>query len=118
MILGSRPRDCGSRPGSVPAVGTGLRRRVTSGLVLLRTSLATAVPCRAEGLVIEAPNLTNRAPGFSGSFDVLLVNTNPAGGASYVAPGPSLCPSGRGRLFTVTPPPRGEKLAEGRVRRT
>ena len=40
-----------------------------------------AVPCSA-GLIIEAPNLTT-TPGSSGSFDLLLVNTNPTGGASY-----------------------------------
>ena len=34
------------------------------------------------GLIIEAPNLTT-TPGSSGSFDLLLVNTNPTGGASY-----------------------------------
>ena len=45
-------------------------------------SLGVASPCRAGGLVIEAPNLTV-TPGSSGSFDVLLVNTNAAGGASY-----------------------------------
>ena len=45
-------------------------------------SLGPAVSCRADGLVIEAPNLTV-APGSSGSFDVLLMNTNAAGGASY-----------------------------------
>jgi hypothetical protein len=39
-------------------------------------------PCRAAGLLIEAPKLT-ATPGSSGSFDLLLVNTNPAGGASY-----------------------------------
>ena len=45
-------------------------------------SLGPAVSCRADGLVIEAPDVTV-APGSSGSFDVLLLNTNAAGGASY-----------------------------------
>src|SRR5262249_16392137 len=40
-----------------------------------------SVPCRAD-LVIKAPPVTASA-GSSGSFDVLLENTNPAGGASY-----------------------------------
>ena len=44
--------------------------------------LERAVPCSAEGLVIQAPHLTTTA-GASGSFDVLLLNTNPAGGASF-----------------------------------
>jgi hypothetical protein len=50
--------------------------------LMLTATLGPAVPCRAAGLVIEAPNVI-AAPGSSGSFDVLLVNTNPAGGASY-----------------------------------
>ena len=41
-----------------------------------------ATPCLAGGLMIEAPDLTV-TPGSSGSFDVLLVNTNPTGGDSY-----------------------------------
>jgi hypothetical protein len=42
--------------------------------------LGNAAPCRAGGLVIQAPDLT---AGASGSFDVLLVNTNAAGGQSF-----------------------------------
>jgi hypothetical protein len=41
-----------------------------------------ALPCRAGGLLIEAPDLTV-TPGSSGSFDLLLVNTNSTGGDSY-----------------------------------
>ena len=53
-------------------------------------TLGPAVACRASGgLVIEAPDLTV-APGSVGSFDVLLVNTNAAGGASYAVSGDSL----------------------------
>jgi hypothetical protein len=48
----------------------------------LLAALGLTIPSRAD-LVIEAPDLTGVAPGSSGSFDVLLVNTNPAGGASY-----------------------------------
>ena len=44
--------------------------------------LGHAVPCRAAGLVIEAPNLLV-TPGSSGSFDVLVVNSNAAGAPSY-----------------------------------
>jgi hypothetical protein len=61
----------------------GPRLALVVALVLTLTlTLGTAVPCRADGLVIEAPDLV-AAPGSSGSFDVLLVNTNPAGGASF-----------------------------------
>ena len=54
------------------------------GLIALAVAalLGGAVPCAAGGLVIEAPHLT-AAPGSSGSFDLLLVNTNPIGGASF-----------------------------------
>jgi hypothetical protein len=51
-------------------------------MLVLTASLGPAVPCRAAGLVIEAPNVT-AGPGSTGSFDLLLVNTNPAGGASF-----------------------------------
>jgi hypothetical protein len=51
-------------------------------LVGLAIHIGLAVTCRADGLVIEAPSLTV-APGSSGAFDVLLVNTNAVGGASY-----------------------------------
>jgi hypothetical protein len=68
---------------------TGLDRGAGEGtwlglcLVLaLTVAVGHGVPCRAAGLVFEAPNLT-AAAGSSGSFDVLLVNTNPAGGISY-----------------------------------
>ena len=50
--------------------------------VALAAIVGGAVPCSAGGLVIEAPNLT-ATPGSSGSFDLLLVNTNLTGGASY-----------------------------------
>jgi hypothetical protein len=59
-------------------------------LIVLAMTLGQAVPCRASGgLVIEAPDLTV-APGSGGTFDVLLVNTNAAGGASYEVSGDSL----------------------------
>ncbi len=51
-------------------------------VVALAMSLVLAVPCGAAGLVIQAPSLTV-APGSSGSFDVLLIDTDPAGSPSY-----------------------------------
>jgi len=68
-------------PGSACGVGPGFRLALAAALVLA-AALGRDVPCRAAGLVIEAPNVTAPA-GSSGSFDLLLVNTNPAGGASY-----------------------------------
>jgi len=60
-------------------------RSLRAGLALAALSLATAlgtgVPCRA-GLLIQAPTVT-AAPGSSGSFDVLIENTNATGGQSY-----------------------------------
>ena len=50
--------------------------------VALVAIIGGAVPCSAGGLVIEAPDLT-ATPGSSGSFDLLLVNTNLTGGTSY-----------------------------------
>jgi hypothetical protein len=50
--------------------------------VALAAIVGGAVPCSAGGLMIEAPNLT-ATPGSSGSFDLLLVNTNAIGGTSY-----------------------------------
>jgi hypothetical protein len=56
--------------------------------LMLLASLGPAVACRADGLVISAPDLT-ATPGSTGSFDVLLTNTNPTGGASYDVAGDS-----------------------------
>jgi len=50
--------------------------------VALAAIVGGAVPCSAGGLVIEAPNLTATS-GSSGSFDLLLMNTNLTGGTSY-----------------------------------
>ena len=65
----------------------GFRRRRGSGVfrvmaVAVAAMAVGAVPCSAGGLMIEAPNLIAPA-GSSGSFDLLLVNTNTTGGASY-----------------------------------
>jgi hypothetical protein len=58
--------------------------RFTLALVLIVTAcLGTVTPCRAGGLAIEAPNLTGVLPGSTGSFDILLINTNSSGGASF-----------------------------------
>jgi hypothetical protein len=55
--------------------------RLTLAAALIATmTIGHVAPCRAEGLVIEAPNLT-ATPGSTGSFDVLLVN--PADGTSH-----------------------------------
>jgi hypothetical protein len=52
-------------------------------IALALAAIASAsVPCSAAGLLIEAPSFA-AAPGSSGSFDLLLVNTNPTGGLSY-----------------------------------
>jgi hypothetical protein len=50
--------------------------------MMLAALLGPADIARAGGLVISAPDLTV-APGSSGSFDVLIANTNLAGGDSY-----------------------------------
>ena len=59
--------------------GRGVFRAIALALAAIA---GAAVPCFAGGLVIEAPNLT-AMPGSSGSFDLLLMNTNAPGGASY-----------------------------------
>ncbi len=59
-------------------------RRFTLAIVLILTaSLGTVAPCYAEGLVIEPPTVDGILPGSTGSFDILLINTNSSGGASY-----------------------------------
>ena len=63
-------------------MGAGKRLFLAVALVLA-VCLGPSSSCRAGGLVISAPNLTATA-GSSGSFDVLLSNTNsPSGGASF-----------------------------------
>ena len=76
------------RPGAGRATGLG-RRLAGSLLVVLAVSFGLTGSCRAAGLVIEAPNLTV-APGSSGSFDVLLVDTDPSGSPGYSVSGDSL----------------------------
>src|SRR5262249_52342784 len=72
-------RPASSRPAHQMLPGC---RLALAAVLVLAATLGPALPCRAAGLVMEVPNLTG-PPGSSGSFDVLLVNTNPAGGASY-----------------------------------
>ena len=76
----SRRRSGSPGPGrgSVPVGRLGLLVAVA-----LATSLGLAAPCRAGGLVIELPTLTGVAPGSSGSFDVLLMDTDPVGTPGY-----------------------------------
>jgi hypothetical protein len=57
--------------------------------LVLAANLCNVAPCRATGLVIEAPTVI-AAPGTSGSFDILLVDTDPAGTAGYNVAGDSL----------------------------
>jgi hypothetical protein len=59
----------------------GLACRLILGLVLT-ASLCSVAPCRAAGLIIQALNST-ALPGSSGTFNVVLENTNPTGGTSY-----------------------------------
>jgi hypothetical protein len=71
-------------------------------LVVLIASQGAVAPCRAAGLVIEALNFVV-LPGSSGSFDVVLINTNATGGPSYDVAADSLdislaAPAG----FTIT----------------
>jgi hypothetical protein len=48
----------------------------------LAATVGVFTPCRADGLVIQALN-SSAAPGSTGAFDVVLINTNPTGGTSY-----------------------------------
>jgi hypothetical protein len=80
--LRTRRPECGRRScssGSCWRWVCGLFRVIAVALAAIGGG---AVPCSAGGLVIEAPSLMAK-PGSSGSFDLLLVNTNLTGGASY-----------------------------------
>jgi hypothetical protein len=77
LRLGSR--RLGRPPGSARGVGAGARLGLSAALV--RTaSLGPAAPCRAAGLVIEAPRQI-AAPGCGGVCDLPQVNTIPIGDA-------------------------------------
>jgi hypothetical protein len=82
-IRSSRPDRQVESPAPAGEVGHGISLTAALAVVVaLAMSLGVASPCRADGLVIQAPDLTVTR-GSSGSFDVLLVNTNAGGGASY-----------------------------------
>jgi hypothetical protein len=51
-------------------------------LLILMMSQGLIAPCRAAGLMIEALSSSAR-PGSSGSFDIVLINSNSTGGTSY-----------------------------------
>ncbi len=81
---------------SRPPASPGSRRRTSLGrrlagllLIVLAMNPGFAGTCRAAGLVIQAPNLTV-APGSSGSFDMLLIDTDPIGSPAYSVAGDSL----------------------------
>src|SRR5262245_59511403 len=80
MRLRLRYTRPGGQPGPARRVNPGTRLALSAGLLLMAT-LGRAGPCRAD-LLIEAPDLAV-APGSRGTFDLLLVNTNPSGGARY-----------------------------------
>jgi len=58
-------------------------------ILSLAAHLGCAFPCHAGGLVIQAPNLSV-TPGSSGTFDVLLLNTNSSGGDSFNVAGDTI----------------------------
>jgi len=82
MNLRIRRPESGRRSCSSGSCRRGGRSVFRVIAVALAAIVGGAVPCSAGGLMIEAPNLT-ATPGSNGSFDLLLVNTNPLGGTSY-----------------------------------
>ena len=81
-ILRARPTRT-DRPALIRGMAVGVRHSPASAIVLgLVFCVCDGSPCRANGLVIAAPILIV-TPGSSGSFDVVLMNTNASGGASY-----------------------------------
>ena len=79
MRLRSGSRRLARQPGSDRGLGTSLWLGLSAALVLT-ASLGPAAPCRAAGLVIEAPTQI-AAPGCGGVCDPPQVNTNPNGDA-------------------------------------
>ncbi len=77
----SRPDRQLASSGVRPAMGPG-GRFTAMVLLILMASQGAITPCRAAGLVIEALS-SNALPGSSGSFDIVLINTNATGGTSY-----------------------------------
>ncbi len=82
MNMRSRRPESGRRSCPSGSCGWEGRRLFRVIAVAMAAIAGGAVPCSAGGLMIEAPNLSV-TPGSSGSFDLLLVNTNPTGGTSY-----------------------------------
>ncbi len=82
MNMRSRRPESGRRSCPSGSCGWEGRRLFRVIAVAMAAIAGGAVPCSAGGLMIEAPNFT-ATPGSSGSFDLLLVNTNATGGASY-----------------------------------
>ena len=79
-------RTQSSRITALPASGQGTVQGRGLALLLavfLAISFGPVASCRAGGLVIQLPTLTSVAPGSSGSFDVLLMDTDPAGTMGY-----------------------------------
>src|SRR5262245_58655985 len=65
------------RPGGKPASARNIHPGPRLALaVVLTATLGYAIPCRADGLVIEAPKSNGVAPGSTGSFDLLLANSS------------------------------------------
>src|SRR5271157_634102 len=66
-----------------------MRGGMQAWILSLAALLGCAFPCHAGGLVIQAPNLSV-TPGSSGTFDVLLLNTNSSGGDSFNVAGDTI----------------------------
>ncbi|HKM55049.1 MAG TPA: PEP-CTERM sorting domain-containing protein [Isosphaeraceae bacterium] len=91
-LTNHRSADALSEPSMPVDRGRGMARRtprwarsVALGIV---AALGIAAPCRAGGLVISAPDITATA-GSSGSFLVLITDTDPTGSAPYNVAGDS-----------------------------
>jgi hypothetical protein len=82
--------------------GSGPGRRFSFILMLIITaSLGSVNSCPAAGLVIQALNSSAKLGGI-GSFDIVLINTNPAGGSSYNVASDSLDISLSGNADGIT----------------
>jgi hypothetical protein len=92
MTIGNQlPRHRPAYFPPTPARRVERRTRLALAVALvLAAGLWDATSGRAGGLVIEAPNLVGVVPGTSGTFDVLLVDTDPTGTPGYNLAGDSL----------------------------
>ncbi len=75
MATGKAILDDAVRQARSAASGTSLTSRDSSIAALAAGFLGSGTACRADGLLISAPDVT-AAPGTSGSFDVTITNTN------------------------------------------